>query len=177
MAKSEILKPFILAFEGGFVNDPDDRGGATNKGVTIATYRHVFGSGKTVTELKNITDAEWDIVFRSMYWCQMRADDIQDQSIANLMVDFAWASGVVRASKYLQKAVGTKQDGVVGAKTLKAVNGSDPKALFKTLHALRESYIKAIAKGTQRKFLKGWTNRLNAIQYGSLTYGGKKVEF
>lgn len=177
MAKSEILKPFILAFEGGFVNDPDDRGGATNKGVTIATYRHVFGAGKTVTELKNITDAEWDIVFRSMYWCQMRGDDIQDQSIANIIVDFAWASGVVRASKCLQKAVGTKQDGVVGAKTLKAVNGSDPKALFKTLHALRENYIKAIAKGTQRKFLKGWTNRLNAIQYGSLTYGGKKVEF
>ena len=177
MAKSEILKPFILAFEGGFVNDPDDRGGATNKGVTIATYRHVFGAGKTVTELKNITDAEWDIVFRSMYWCQMRGDDIQDQSIANLMVDFAWASGVVRASKYLQKAVGTKQDGIIGAKTLKAVNGSDPRALFKTLHGLRESYITAIAKGTQRKFLKGWMNRLNAIQYGSLTYGGKKVEF
>ena len=177
MAKSEILKPFILSYEGGYVNDPDDRGKQTNKGVTIATYRHVFGAGKTVTELKNITDAEWDIVYRSMYWCQMRGDGIEDQSIANLMVDFAWASGVVRASKYLQKAVGTKQDGIIGAKTLKAVNGSDAKALFKTLHGLRENYIKAIAKGTQRKFLKGWTNRLNAIQYGSLTYGGKKVEF
>ena len=177
MAKSEILKPFVLAFEGGYVNDPDDRGHQTNKGVTIATYRHVFGKGKTVAELKNISDEEWDTVFRSLYWDKMQGDGMTDQSIANLMVDFAWASGVVRASKYLQKAVGTKQDGIIGAKTLKAVNGSDARALFKTLHALRESYIKAIAKGTQRKYLRGWMNRLDAIQYGSLTYGGKKVEF
>ncbi len=177
MAKSEILKPFILEFEGGYVNDPDDRGGATNKGVTIATYRQVFGRDKTTADLKNITDAEWDLVYRSLYWYQLRADEIADQSIANLIVDFAWASGVSRASKYLQKAVGARQDGIVGAKTLKAVNGSDARALFKTLHSLREAYIKAIAKGSQRKYMKGWLRRLEAIQYGSLTYGGKKMEF
>lgn len=168
MAKSEILKPFILSFEGGFVNDPNDRGGATNKGVTIATYRHVFGKDKTVADLKNITDKEWDMVYRSQYWYQMRADDIADQSIANLMVDFAWTSGVARASKYLQRAVGAKQDGIVGAKTLHAVNATDPKALFKTLHTQREAYIRSIAKGTQRKFLRGWLRRLDGIQYGLL---------
>jgi lysozyme family protein len=177
MANSSILKPFILSFEGGFVNDPDDRGKQTNKGVTIATFRHTFGSDKTVTDLKNITDAEWDTVYQSLYWQQMRAGDIQDQSIANLMVDFAWASGVVRASKYLQKAVGTKQDGIVGARTLKAVNASDAKALFKTLHTQREAYIRSIAKGSQRKYLRGWLRRLDAIQYGSLQYDGKTVTF
>ena len=41
MADVMKLAPFILSFEGGFVNDPDDRGGATNKGVTIATWRKV----------------------------------------------------------------------------------------------------------------------------------------
>ena len=177
MANSSILKPFILSFEGGFVSDPDDRGGATNRGVTIATYRHTFGSQKTVSELKNISDEEWDMVYRSLYWCQMRADDIEDQSIANLMVDFAWCSGVARASRYLQKAVGTKQDGIIGARTLKAVNASDAKALFRTLHNQREAYIRSIAKGSQRKYLRGWLRRLDAIQYGSLRYDGKTVTF
>ena len=175
MANSSILKPFILSFEGGFVSDPDDRGGATNRGVTIATYRHTFGSDKTVDDLKRISDEEWGVVYQSLYWRQMRADGMADQSIANLMVDFAWTSGVARASRYLQKAVGAKQDGIIGAKTLKAVNGSDAKALFKTLHGLREAYIRSIAKGSQRKYLRGWLRRLDAIQYGSLHYDGKTV--
>ncbi len=41
MADVKILAPFILKWEGGFVDDPVDRGGATNKGVTIATWRQV----------------------------------------------------------------------------------------------------------------------------------------
>ena len=52
MANSKILEPFILKWEGGFVNDKDDLGGATNMGVTLATYRSVFGSKKTVNDLK-----------------------------------------------------------------------------------------------------------------------------
>lgn len=49
MATKERIVKFIKDREGGFVNDPNDRGGATNKGVTLATYRKVCGSGKTVS--------------------------------------------------------------------------------------------------------------------------------
>jgi hypothetical protein len=41
MANVNSLLPFILKWEGGFVNDPDDAGGATNKGVTISTWRQI----------------------------------------------------------------------------------------------------------------------------------------
>ena len=41
MADINILAQFILSFEGGFSNHPADKGGATNKGVTIATWRQV----------------------------------------------------------------------------------------------------------------------------------------
>ena len=47
---------FILSWEGGFVNDPRDSGGATNKGVTLSTFQTVFGKDKTVKDLKNIND-------------------------------------------------------------------------------------------------------------------------
>ena len=63
MANIDILLPFILKWEGGFVNDPADAGGATNKGVTIATWRNV-GYDKDgdkdidVKDLKLLTDLD-----------------------------------------------------------------------------------------------------------------------
>lgn len=177
MAKSEILKPFVLSWEGGYTDDPDDRGGATNRGVTLAVYRSVMGTGKTKDDLRRITDAEWDTVFRALYWDKCMGDAVDDQSVANMLVDFAWHSGTSRAVKALQAVVGAKQDGVMGRKTLHAVNASDVGAVFRQLKARRTAFLKGIAKGAQRKYLKGWLGRVEAIGYGSLTYGGKKVEF
>lgn len=177
MAKSDILVPFVLSWEGGYVDNPADKGGATCKGVTLATYRSVFGSTKTKADLRNISEVEWSKVFRSLYWGKCMGDEIADQSVANMVVDYAWHSGTSRAVKALQAIVGAKQDGLMGAKTLKAVNASDARAVFRLLKERRTAYLKGIAKGTQRQFLKGWLARVEAIGYGSLTYGKKKVEF
>ena len=86
MAKAELLKPFILRWEGGFVDDPLDRGGATNKGITIGTFRNFYGKDATVEQLKNITDEQWLHIFKSGYWDKWKADDIENQSIANIVV-------------------------------------------------------------------------------------------
>lgn len=175
MAQTEILQPFILSWEGGFVNDPDDKGGATNKGVTIATYRHVFGQYKTVDDLKHITDAEWLTIFKKYFWDKWKADQIKDQSIANLLVDWVWTSGKYGIT-IPQKAMGLTADGIVGPKTLRAINGYyNQHELFTFLWKQRLAYFKRIATGQQRKFLKGWLNRLNGIKYGKLTLNGGKV--
>ena len=84
MANSKILEPFILKWEGGFVYDKDDLGGATNMGVTLATYRSVFGSKKTVNDLKRMTRAQWGIIFKKFYWDKWEADNIKDQNVANI---------------------------------------------------------------------------------------------
>ena len=93
MANHKILEPFILRWEGGFVNDKDDLGGATNMGVTLATYRSVFGSKKTVNDLKRMTRVQWGIIFKKFYWDKWKADDIKDQNVANILVDWIWSSG------------------------------------------------------------------------------------
>ena len=97
MANSSKLIPFILQWEGGFVNDPDDLGGATNKGITIGTFaeykKRKGQKAPTVTDLKNISDAEWHDVFKSLYWDRWKADEIKSQSVANILVDWVWASG------------------------------------------------------------------------------------
>ena len=56
MADYTKLVPFIRKWEGGFSNNPKDKGGATNNGVTLATYRMVYGKNKTVDDLKNMSD-------------------------------------------------------------------------------------------------------------------------
>ena len=90
MAKVELLLPKILKWEGGFVNDPADSGGATNKGVTIATYkayRKAHGmKPPTVADLKKITDAEVLAILKEFFWDKMRADEINNQSNGNPVI-------------------------------------------------------------------------------------------
>ena len=168
MANHLILKPFILKWEGGFANDPDDRGGATNRGVTIAAltaYRKRIG-GKTpsVADLKNITDAEWTSLFKSMYWDRWRADEIKSQRVANTLVDWVWGTGKYGIT-IPQRLLGVKQDGIIGNNTIAALNAAGD-AFFNTLMAAREKYLSDICKSrpTNNKFLRGWLNRLNDLK-------------
>lgn len=177
MADAKVLKPFVLSFEGGYCNNRSDRGGATNKGVTIATFRSVFGKDKTIEDLKNITDEQWEYIFKKYYWDACKADLINDQSVANMLVDFAYNSGVARVSRFIQKIVGVTADGLVGSKTINAINSypRGQRQLFATLRQRRINYLNGvvIANPTQKKFYNGWMNRVNAIGYGTLAYKGK----
>ena len=166
MANVNLLKPFILKWEGGFVNDPDDLGGATNKGITLSTYKQYRRKkgmpDPTVSDLKKITDAEWTEVLKTMYWDRWLADRIINQSVANILVDWIWASGV-NGIKRPQKILGVEADGIVGEKTLEAVNSQDPKVLFDKIKADRIKFIDEICKArpANEKFRKGWLNRIN----------------
>lgn len=170
MAKVEKLVPLILAWEGGFSNHPNDTGGATNKGVTIGTftqYRKQKGMpSPSVTELKNISDDEWMDILKTLYWDRWKADKINNQSIANLLVDWYWMSGSY-GIKYPQEVLGVKADGLVGNITLSAINESDQKVLFDKLWERRKKHFDDIVKRnpSQQVFLNGWMNRLKSYKF------------
>lgn len=173
MAKVEVLAPFILQWEGGFVNDPLDLGGATNKGVTIGTWRNVGydkdGDGDIdVDDLKPITtDDVINRVLKPHYWDRWQADDIKNQSIANILVDWVWGSGV-HGIKRPQKLLKVSADGIVGAKTLAAVNEyPDQRELFELIKADRIRFIHEIVKArpANKRFERGWLRRINDIKY------------
>lgn len=170
MANSSKLIPFILQWEGGFVNDPDDLGGATNKGITIGTFieykKRKGQKAPTVTDLKNISDAEWHDVFKSLYWDRWKADEIKNQSVANILVDWVWASGS-HGIKRPQRLLGVKVDGIVGKQTIAALNAMDAATLFKMIKDDRAKFIDEICKARPKneKYRKGWMNRINAIRY------------
>lgn len=170
MADPKKLMPFILKWEGGFIDDPDDLGGATNKGITIGTYgeyRKRKGlPSPTVQELKNLSEKEWYEVFKTLYWDRWKADEIKNQSVANILVDWVWASGV-HGIKRPQTILGVVPDGIVGKKTIAALNAAYPDRLFEAIKTDRAKFIDEICKARPKneKYRKGWMNRINALNY------------
>ena len=166
MADYKKLIPFILKWECGFVNDPLDKGGATNKGVTIATFRQFYGADATVEQLNGITDKQWNHIFKSGYWNRWLADEIRSQSVANILVDWLWLSGSP-AIKNPQRLLGVVPDGAVGPKTIAAVNAVGARKLFDDIKAARVQYINDIIvrTPTNERFRRGWMNRLDALQF------------
>lgn len=190
MAKVDVLLPFILKWEGGFVNDPADAGGATNKGVTLTTWRNIGydkdGDGDIdVQDLKLLSSADVrDRVLKPHYWDRWKADLIQSQKVANILVDWVWGSGK-HGIVIPQRLLGVADDGIVGDKTLSAVNFADPDQLFDAIFQARVDFFNEITeasireyekkigrkakeaelmKYTNKRFLKGWLNRLDDIK-------------
>ena len=158
--------PFILRWEGGFSDHPADRGGATNRGVTLATFRHFYGADRTADDLRGMTDAQWLRIFREGYWNRWQADRVASQSLANLLVDWVWASGSHGITRP-QRILGVEADGIVGERTLAALAARDPEPLFHQLRAARIAFEEDIVheNPSQKVFLRGWKNRINAIEW------------
>lgn len=175
MADSKQLIPIILKWEGGWSNHPSDKGGATMRGITYSTFcawrQQQHRPQPSVADLRQLGQEEWNSIFLSFYWHKWKADLIENQGIANLLVDFAWASGAATSIRHIQKNVlCLKPDGIVGPLTLRAINNHpNPKELFVRIKEARIAFVNRLAErdATQKVFLKGWTNRINSFTFGN----------
>lgn len=167
MADFEKFAPLLLDSEGGFVDDPDDRGGATNRGITLETFegwcrKHGYPR-PTTDRLKAMSVETWARITKELFWDKVGGDDIINQRVANLICDWAFNSGVGIITR-VQVLVGVKADGIVGRETLRAINAEDPDRLASDLKRLRTAYYHTIARHrNNRKYLRGWLNRLDRL--------------
>jgi lysozyme family protein len=160
----DLALAFTLTAEGGYVNDPADHGGATNKGITQATYGAWRESQKLpLRTVELLTSAETADIYRECYWNPGRCEQLP---IRTAVVHFDWCvnHGVSGAIKTLQQVLGLEADGVWGPKTAQAV-ASHPDPYYAYINARRAWYTARVqAKPNQAKFLTGWLARCDKLQ-------------
>ncbi|HRO61529.1 MAG TPA: glycosyl hydrolase 108 family protein [Burkholderiaceae bacterium] len=160
--------PFVLRWEGGYVNHPADPGGATNKGVTQKVYdTWRAGSGQPVRSVREILDDEVHAIYEGGYWRPPRCDALQ-RRLDLVQFDTAVNMGPGRAVRFLQQAVGATVDGSFGPATEKALreSGEDLGSTLARYCDAREAfYLRLIEKNPKLEaFRRGWMNRLNALR-------------
>jgi len=151
----------VLAHEGGYVDHPKDPGGATNKGITIATFRRYVKKDGTKDDLRRISDADVARVYQKHYWDKVRGDDLPD-GLDYAVFDFAVNSGTGRAPKYLQRVLGVTQDGVIGPATLKAAHAVNVPFAIDRLCDDRMAFLRSLS--TFSTFGRGWTSRVSGVR-------------
>jgi len=147
----------ILEHEGGFVNHPKDPGGATNKGVTLATYRGYLGRDATVEELKNISREELEAIYKFRYWDPVSGDKLP-AGIDLSVFDMAVNAGPAKSIKLLQRALGLPTDGIIGPKTLTAIGSNKGLEVIDRFAVERLKYYRGLSHFST--FGKGWERRV-----------------
>ncbi len=165
-----------LGLEGGYSDDPDDKGGRTNYGITEAVFRDALHrmviSG--VSDISKVTIAQAKAIYKTDYWHAIRLGEILDIAIAAEIFDTAVNMGTGAAVRIAQKALnflGEKLigDGAMGPLTIAALNewcAKDPRALCVCLNGFQfMRYVEIVKKNNaQAKFARGWTKRVQAYR-------------
>lgn len=160
----------ILRNEGGYVNHPNDRGGATNKGVTQAVYDNWrLNRGLAPRSVRSIDDGEVSSIYYAGYWVSAGCDRMPPK-LALAVFDAAVNHGPKRAVKFLQKILGTLADGAFGAKSLSALEHAltmegEAGLVERYLDERAWFYDAIVARDpSQAVFRRGWGNRLASLR-------------
>ena len=152
----------MIVNEGGYVlhHVKGDKGGMTYAG--ISQRAHPDWQGWQVLATGNRPSADSVRAFyRHHYWDKLRLDEVESQRVARTLFDFAVNTGPSTALKLAQVIVGATPDGVIGPRTLAALNTADPDR-FVLAYALAKiaRYRDIVTRDrSQAKFLLGWINR------------------
>lgn len=151
MSRFEYAISFVLANEGGLVNDPHDPGGLTNFGISQSSYPNL--------DIRSLTREQAEDIYRKDFW---HYDAINNQRVATKLFDASVNMGPVRAGRLLQLALGAIEagpivaDGIVGSATIEAVNAADPDRL---LDEYKARLVKYYCELDKPEFLLGWLRR------------------
>lgn len=139
----------LLGHEGGYVNDPRDPGGETKFGISKRSYPGEDIAGLTLERAK--------LIARRDFWGPAGCDSVP-HSVKFDLFDTAYNSSPKWAIKFLQRAVGEVDDGVMGSRTLLALQSMDPERLQARFNGWRLDYLNDLP--TWPSFGRGWAQRV-----------------
>lgn len=150
----------VLQHEGGYVNHPSDPGGETNYGITKSVARQYGYKGS----MKDIPMSIVEKIYKDQYWDAMSCDSLPF-SVAFQLFDAAVNHGLLNSRKLLQRAVGVKDDGIVGAATLAAIRKTPQLTFINLFNSKRLEFYSKIS--TVKVFGGGWMARVALnLKYG-----------
>ncbi len=181
----------VLNSEGGFVNDPIDRGGPTNRGISwdvwVENAQNILGKQPTLSNLENLSADDAKTIYKVKFWDKIYLDDIEDGDLRWLLFDFYVNSGgnaIIVLQKELNKMGHSLSiDGVMGPNTINAINSSNIIGLYNNFKEGRRTFYEKIVQkdidrylkkhpsanenelqyNTQLRFKNGWINRVNTF--------------
>jgi lysozyme family protein len=187
MAEFKIAERLTGINEGGWANNPADRGKETVFGIArnfwptwpgwqkIDKYKAEYPNLSPALK-KRFTLAQWinasakvpsegmkEMVsqfYRTNFWDLNKLDQIKDQQIANSVYDFGVNSGKGRAVQFLEQIFGVKKDGIMDPQVIALVNKADPKIVLAKYNGAREEAYRSWATGDQAQFLDSWLSRI-----------------
>ncbi len=162
------MADFLQSYERMIVNEggyrltitKGDRGGMTFCGISRVNWPSWSGWAEIDAGRVPTVDAV-RMFYRVNFWEPLKLSDVAHQRTASTLFDFAVNAGTKTAAKLAQLVVGSTPDGVIGPRTLEALNIADPDR-FNLAFALAKiaRYRDIVTKDrTQQKFLLGWINR------------------
>ena len=154
---------YILSVEGGYSNDKADKGGKTKYGIIEAEARKYGYKG----DMKDLTKDIAEDIYKNKYYLSNNLDKIKDKRVALSIADWTINSGNW-GTKKAQQAVNILKgeilvvDGVLGEKSIEAINSIRPEMFLNQYHVLQRRFYQAIVdhNASQKVFLKGWLNRV-----------------
>jgi lysozyme family protein len=116
--------------------------------------------------MRLLTRADAIVVLKKFYWDRWKADQIVNQSVADILVDWVWASGKW-GIVIPQRLLGVADDGSVGPKTITALNSANQQEIHGKIADARATFIDDLIRHdpTQERFRRGWMNRLRDFQF------------
>jgi lysozyme family protein len=158
----------VFAWEGGFVDNPKDPGGATKYGISLRWLQgegiDIDGDGKVdAADVKALDVEKAEELYHAHFW-RAAYDQIRDEGVASYVFDMAVNMGHERAHQIAQEACGAVADGQLGPRSVEALNAQDPKVLSRKMRDLRATFYRDLAKKKPALavFLRGWLARAAA---------------
>ena len=159
----------VLGYEGGYVDNPADPGGATNLGISLRYARSqgslldLDGDGDVdKNDIVLITPDKAKMVYRNWFWRDVKGDELP-AGIDLAVFDYAVNSGPARAIKSLQAALGVKSDGVIGPATMAALRTANPVPVIDRICDERRQFLRGLR--TYPQFRTGWERRVQDVRF------------